>query len=62
MNNPIFEVQQEQLVIAAEVIRASFATVANLFGLTQQNCPVHSSFTTTKVKELGGNIITIRII
>ena len=30
----------------AEVIRQSFATVATAFGLTQQNCPTHTSFIT----------------
>jgi len=32
---------------AAEVIRASFATVAGEFGLTEQNCPRHTAFATT---------------
>jgi GNAT superfamily N-acetyltransferase len=33
--------------LAAEVIRASFATIATDFDLTPQNCPTHTSFTTT---------------
>jgi len=33
--------------LAASVIRASFATVANELGLTEQNCPKHVSFVTT---------------
>jgi len=33
--------------LAAQVIRASFATVAKDFGLTEQNCPTHTSFVTT---------------
>ena len=32
---------------AAEVIRAGFATVAEEFGLTEQNCPKHTAFVTT---------------
>lgn len=32
---------------AAEVIRASFATVAEEFGLTEQNCPRHTAFAAT---------------
>ena len=33
--------------IAAEVIRASFTTVAKDFGITKENCPKHTSFITT---------------
>lgn len=31
---------------AVEVIQKSFATVANQFGLTRENCPTHTSFIT----------------
>jgi len=34
------------LPLAAEVIRASFATVAREFGITERNCPRHTSFIT----------------
>lgn len=44
----IFEIHQTQLDIATEVIRASFATVAEEFGLNKQNCPTHTSFTTAE--------------
>ncbi|MCL2813792.1 MAG: GNAT family N-acetyltransferase [Oscillospiraceae bacterium] len=36
--------------LAAKVIRASFATVAKEFGLTEENCPTHTSFSTTTEK------------
>ena len=32
---------------AVEVIRKSFATVAKEFGLTEENCPKHTAFSTT---------------
>ena len=35
------------LPLAAEVVRASFATVAEELGLTEQNCPRHPAFITT---------------
>jgi ribosomal protein S18 acetylase RimI-like enzyme len=35
------------LPLAAEVIRASFATVAKDFNITKENCPSHTSFVTT---------------
>ncbi|MBQ1234535.1 MAG: hypothetical protein IIX77_02795, partial [Oscillospiraceae bacterium] len=31
---------------AVKVIRQSFATVAEAFGLTKENCPTHTSFIT----------------
>jgi len=42
----IYEIRKKQLNLAADVIRASFATVATKFGLTEQNCPNHTSFIT----------------
>ncbi|MCL1821166.1 MAG: GNAT family N-acetyltransferase [Oscillospiraceae bacterium] len=42
----IYEIRQTQLNLTADVIRASFATVATKFGLTEQNCPNHTSFIT----------------
>ncbi len=38
----------KDLTLAAEVIRLSFGTVAKEFGITEQNCPNHTSFTTTE--------------
>jgi len=38
------------LPLAAEIIRASFATVAEQFGLTEQNCPRHTAFAVTAEK------------
>jgi len=43
----IHEIRQTQLGLTADVIRASFATVATEFGLTEQNFPNHNSFITT---------------
>ena len=34
--------------LAAEVIRTSFSTVAKDFGITEQNCPRHTSFITAE--------------
>jgi len=42
----ILELQYADLHLAAEVIRASFATVAAQFCLTAKNCPTHPSLTT----------------
>jgi len=38
---------------AAEVVRASFATVAEEFGLTEENCPRHTAFATTAERLQG---------
>ena len=35
---------------AVELIRASFATVTQEFGITEENCPRHSAFSTTVEK------------
>jgi len=51
----IRELSHNDLSVAAEVIRASFATVAAEFGLTEQNCPTHTSFITT-VEKLGNEM------
>ena len=38
---------KEQLNICLEIIRNSFITVADEFGLTENNCPSHTAFLTT---------------
>jgi len=43
----IRELKPPELSAAADVIRASFATVAKDFGITEQNCPKHTAFVTT---------------
>ena len=48
----ICELSAEHVPIYAEVIRASFATVARDFNLTRENCPRHTSFITNE--ELAG--------
>lgn len=37
-------IQENDLPLCLAVIRESFATVAAAFGLTEQNCPTHTSF------------------
>ena len=37
---------KEQLNICLEIIRSSFLTVAEEFGLTENNCPSHTAFMT----------------
>ena len=37
---------KEQLNICLEIIRSSFITVAEEFGLTENNCPSHTAFMT----------------
>ena len=51
----IKQVDVSEFPRAAEVIRTSFATVAKEFNLTEQNCPTHTSFSTT-VETLRQNI------
>ena len=48
LDNPaeIIPITAERLPEYADVIRNSFATVANDFGLTKENCPGHTSFIT----------------
>ena len=43
----IRQLRPADLPLAAEVIRASFATVANDLRLTEQNCPKYVGFVTT---------------
>lgn len=43
----IRQLEPSEYSLAADVIRASFATVAKELGLTEQNCPKHTSFITT---------------
>jgi len=40
----IRRLEEADLAAAADVIRRSFATVAEEFGLTEDNCPGHTSF------------------
>ncbi|MGI6004905.1 MAG: GNAT family N-acetyltransferase [Christensenellales bacterium] len=44
MHYDIFEVDRGDLAGCAEVIRAGFATVAEAFGLTEENCPTNGAF------------------
>ena len=44
MNVSISEVTASKLQICLDVIHQSFKTVAEDFGLTQENCPKHTSF------------------
>jgi len=44
----IRQLAPSDLPVAAEVIRAGFATVAREFGITARNCPHHTSFTTAE--------------
>lgn len=44
--NGIFPIREVSLFSAIDVIRRSFATVACEFGLTRDNCPMHTSFMT----------------
>ena len=52
-DSTIREIRQTEFDIAANVIRVSFATVAEEFSLTEQNCPSHTSF--IKVDKLKNN-------
>lgn len=40
----IFEIGRDELSRCLEVIHQSFATVADVFGFTPENCPTHTSF------------------
>ncbi len=44
MNISISKVTKENLPSCLDVIHQSFATVADEFGLTMENCPKHTSF------------------
>jgi GNAT superfamily N-acetyltransferase len=48
MNANILPVSAEDLDRCAEVIRESFLTVANEFGLTQENCATNGAFLQTE--------------
>ena len=43
----IRQLDPAEFSLAAELIRKSFSTVAEQFGLTMQNCPTHTSFVVT---------------
>ena len=43
----IQQLEQSAFSVAAEVIRASFATVADDLGITEDNCPKYVGFVTT---------------
>lgn len=40
----IVSIDKNQLPECLDIIHKSFATVANEFGLTEENCPTHTSF------------------
>ena len=44
MNVSIAEVKSSEFQMCLDVIHQSFKTVADEFGLTQENCPKHTSF------------------
>jgi ribosomal protein S18 acetylase RimI-like enzyme len=44
----ISDLSTEHLPMYAEIIRQSFTTVANDYGLTMENCPAHTSFITNE--------------
>ena len=44
MKTSIIKVAKEKLPECLDVIHRSFATVADEFGLTRENCPKHTSF------------------
>ena len=46
----IKEIEKSDLVECVNVIRKSFQTVADEFGLTQENAPYHTAFATTEEK------------
>jgi len=55
MNKAVIRrIDPAEFPLAAEVIRASFATIARDFGITKENCPRHTSFIT--VDDLQRNL------
>lgn len=45
MNNcEICVVRDDELALCVDVVRAAFATVAQSFGLTEENCPTNAAF------------------
>ena len=55
MNVSIAKVKSSDLPECLEVIHQSFKTVAEGFGLTQENCPKHTSFITLSFLEAQMN-------
>ncbi len=53
MNVSIAEVKSSEFQMCLDVIHQSFKTVADEFGLTQENCPKHTSFIPLYTDELG---------
>ena len=47
----IYEVERGELCECADVIRQSFATVAESFGITENKCPSHPSFILSSILE-----------
>ncbi len=43
-NCEICEVREDELALCIAAIRAAFSTVANTFGLTEENCPTNAAF------------------
>ncbi len=62
----IYEVDKNELQECLDVIHQSFSTVAEQFGLTQENCPKHTSFTTslccrnTDTMDSGSSCLTMQ--
>lgn len=44
MKDTICNVNADDLSLCLDIIRRSFATVAEEFGLTKENCPGHTAF------------------
>jgi len=53
----IKQINQSDLIFAAEVIRESFATVAKEFNITEQNCPNYTGFIT--IEKLQNHYICV---
>ncbi|MBS5734669.1 MAG: GNAT family N-acetyltransferase [Clostridiales bacterium] len=51
----IYEVDKNELQECLDVIHQSFSTVAEQFGLTQENCPKHTSFIPLSILETQMN-------
>ena len=51
----IARLDEKAVPVAAEVIRQAFSTVADAYGLTEENCPAHGAFLQDRalVDELG---------
>ena len=46
----IKEIEKSEIAECVNVIRKSFKTIADQFGLTQENAPFHTAFATTEEK------------